>query len=301
VGILGPAANVANPSAMGGIAEALWTPSTGGPKTLYVTAVDRAGRKATKVVQFYVAPPSPVLARWNLDEPAGTTSLADSTGRGHTATLNGATLGISGRIAGGPTSAAFANAPNNYAAATVPELITSRGFSVAAWVKPNSNITGNRAVVSKDGTHTSGFRLQISAACGCWSIALNATDALNPTSSGVNGPVAVPGVWAHVVGIYDDATNRVYLYVNGGLVASAGVPAPTWNATGPLVIGRARWNDGPTDALVGAVSEVQVWNRMITSAEVAALADPLAVGNVRRMAHGRGRPGSGVRRLADGA
>ncbi|GAA1501432.1 LamG domain-containing protein [Dactylosporangium maewongense] len=278
-GFADPPTTVATPAAVGGSVSVTWTPTSGGARTMYVTAVDRAGRTATTLHQFLVSGPSPAVARWDLEEAAGTTSLNDVTGHGHTATLGGGSLGAPGRIVGGPTALSLTGGSSEFATASVPELDSSKSFAVAAWVRPTLT-TSTRAVISKDGVHTSAFRLSGSNSCGCWILSWNTVDAASTGDARVVGSPVVANVWVHLAGVYDAATGQATLYVDGKPVGTAAIPAPTWNATGPLAIGRARWADAVADQFAGNIAGVQVWNRSVTAAEVAELVDPLTAGVV---------------------
>ncbi len=278
-GFSDPPSNVATPTTLGAPVTVTWTPTSGGPKTLYAKAVDRAGRTATSTVQFVVAGPAPAVARWLLNDPAGSTALADDTGNGHVATLNGGTLGVPGRIVGGDTAARFDGTSSSYAA-TAHLLDTSRSFSVAAWVRVSDTATA-RTFVSQDGAHTAGFQLQYAKHCGCWEFAMPHSDAVNPGTAAAVAPGSAPvNVWTHLVGVYDAGVNKVLLYVNGAPAGSAAAPAVPWNATGVFTIARSKWNDTLLDYVAGDVAQVQTWNRVLMTNEIAAMADPLAVGRV---------------------
>ncbi|MFG2059756.1 LamG domain-containing protein [Micromonospora sp. NPDC048930] len=78
-------------------------------------------------------------------------------------------------------------------------------------------------------------------------------------------------MWTHLAGVYDSAAHQLKLYVNGTpeSTVSGSIPA----ATGPLRIGASAglfWS--------GSLAELQVWNRVLSTTEVAGLCDPLTVG-----------------------
>jgi hypothetical protein len=85
-GFTDPPSMVAVPATTGGSVTVTWTPTTAGPKTLSVQAVNGDGLTSELVrYQFTVVAPAPVEGSWVMDEPAGGTTLADETGHGHTA------------------------------------------------------------------------------------------------------------------------------------------------------------------------------------------------------------------------
>jgi serine/threonine protein kinase len=222
-------------------------------------------------------------ARWPLGEPAGSTTATDSTGGGHAAAVSltaPATLGGPGRIVNGATALSLDGAAANTVATTGPVVDTGRNFTVAAWVRLADG-NGNRGVVGQDGAHTSGFKLQYSNTCACWQFSMPATDAVNPASAFAQAPgPARLNVWTHLVGVYDRGTGTAKLYVNGMLAATASGPAAPWNATGPLRIGRSKWNDKPVDFFTGRIADVRVWDRTLSDSEIAAVVDPTGANNI---------------------
>ncbi|MEV4062419.1 LamG domain-containing protein [Nonomuraea dietziae] len=272
-GFSDPPAWVAKPSWINP-AKVSWTPTEGGAHTLYVIAVDRAGNQSPrKAYQFIVDSPSPALARWNLDEPAGTTQAADDTGNGRPLTLNGgATFGEPGRLLPGPDgrsrSALRLDSADDYASR--PDFMdTRKSFSVSAWVKLTRK-GADGTVVSQRGNNTCAFFLYYSAGEDRWAMILPSQDAAGATAA-VARSTTLPqaGVWTHLTGAYDAAAKTAHLYVNGVLEGSA-ASATSWDASGDVQVGGG-WGGGPFD---GAIAEVQTWNRMITATEAAKLADP---------------------------
>jgi hypothetical protein len=272
-GFSDPPSTTVTPGSVGGSVTVTWTPATGGPRTLYVKAIDRAGRSATKAYQFTVAGPAPAVARWRLGEPAGATDLADETGNGHTATLTGGTLGVPGRIVGGDTALSLAGDSGSQAQTAGPLIDTSRSFSVSAWVKLAAT-SSSWSLVEQPGNNVDAFALEYNNTADAWKLALSATDTSTPAWSGptsVTRPVV--NVWTHLVGVYDADAKQARLYVNGSLEGTAG-SITAWNGAGKLYLGRTG------SASKGSLSDVQVWNRMISPAEITALSDPMAVGGV---------------------
>ena len=66
----------------------------------------------------------------------------------------------------------------------------------------------------------------------------------------------------------------------GTMAGTATGTAAPWKATGPLTIGRSRWNDRATDFWAGDIADVQVWNRVLFDDEITEMTDPLRVGGV---------------------
>jgi hypothetical protein len=63
----------------------------------------------------------------------------------------------------------------------------------------------------------------------------------------------------------------VQLYVNGVLQSTA-TGASSFRAAGATTIGRAKYGGAQVDFLNGALDEVRLYDRVLTGAEIAALA-----------------------------
>lgn len=87
-------------------------------------------------------------------------------------------------------------------------------------------------------------------------------------------PAQVPTrTWIHLVGVRDTSCSpkKVYLYMNGALVASAIDPTTASLANvGPDYIGR-RFTCGTNNPFNGGIDEVSIYNRALTACEIAAL------------------------------
>ena len=279
-GFTDPPSDVLVPATLGGSVSVDWTPTSGGIKNLHVIAVDRSGNEARTLYQFFVAPGSPAVARWKLNEPAGSTELVDDTGNGLTATVyGGATLDVPGRIAPGPDevsrSAMGLDGIDDYAARPAV-LDTSRSFSVSPWVKLGAKGTTNQNVLNELGSLRSSFYLEYDSS-DRWLLRVPSNDVSTPAPtwwSALSTTVPRIGVWTHLAGVPDSAGHTMKLYVNGRLEATvSGVTA--WSRTGLFRIGRGR-----NTYLTGSVAEVQAWNRVISAGDVFGLVDPERVGLV---------------------
>jgi hypothetical protein len=78
------------------------------------------------------------------------------------------------------------------------------------------------------------------------------------------------GRWYHLVGVRDAATGQISLYVDGKRAATT-ASGPNYVGSGPLAVGRAKWNGDDTDFWNGAVDEVQAWDHALTDEEVSSL------------------------------
>ncbi|WP_170176464.1 LamG-like jellyroll fold domain-containing protein [Lentzea flaviverrucosa] len=252
--------------------SARWTPPSGGPKTLFVYAVDKAGLATRSTFQFTVAGPKPHDAEWFAgDDPA-----LDTTDNGHVLALTGLDPARGGRAVGGQTSVGFTG--STAAGATTGKVLdTSRGFSVSAWVRLG-NDTANRTVVSQQGATSSAFRLGYDLVSHKWTFSLAENDAVNAVQkTAISDAPAVQGVWTHLTGTYDDSAREVRLYVDGALQRQIAVGG-AFNAAGQVWIGKALRNGVAAEPWLGDLAEMRAWNRTITPQEIELMANAYEVG-----------------------
>ncbi|MET9424773.1 LamG-like jellyroll fold domain-containing protein [Streptomyces sp. NPDC006540] len=195
---------------------------------------------------------------WALDEGQGTTARDDGPNNEPLKLTEGTTWtpGVSG-------SALKFDGQGQFAQTEGPVLDTTKSYSVSAWVTLDA-VPGNYATaVSQDGRRQENpFYLQYGQGAFAFS-----------TPGGHRARVeTVPelGRWYHLVGVRDTASNDIKLYLDGTLVATA-EPGPADVSTGPLSVGRARWNGGNVDFWNGAIDQVHAFDKALTAEEVSAL------------------------------
>lgn len=88
---------------------------------------------------------------------------------------------------------------------------------------------------------------------------------MQTASDAAHAPVA--GEWTHLVGVYDETARTARLYVNGQLVDQKSCTA-SWNAAGPLQIGRVKWQGAYTDYWPGDIDDVTVYTGTLTDRQV---------------------------------
>lgn len=141
------------------------------------------------------------------------------------------------------------------------------GFTVSAWVCLSAVPGFFATAVSQEETTAdsgdSGFFLQYSSEEKRWAFA-------RPGRRAVGYTVPAAATWTHLVGVCDAAAGKLRLYVNGVQEAAITDTKPT-AATGPLVIGRAKYGGRPTDFFPGAIKDVRVFARALTSARIKTL------------------------------
>jgi len=268
------------------------TASRYGDLTLYAYVTDvtqNKGNEATRT--FQIGRPSEAVARWPLESYPGSPlsdALNDSKPAvgGNTPLVWDPTLSdhswlTDGRLLGGSTSA-FDRAPGDLGAAltaTGVPIDTSKSFSAAAWARIEDDTTWH-TVVSKDGGQMSGFRIMYRSDNKSWCMTLRPHDVKNLSPILACAPPALTkvGKWTHLAGVYDDAELRLKLYVDGKLAADYLFPEAMkadwgggWNATGPIVVGRAKdsaFADTRVDWFHGEIADVQIFDRALVDQDL---------------------------------
>jgi hypothetical protein len=193
---------------------------------------------------------------WPFDEGSGTTA-ADQVG-GHDTTLhNGATWGT-----GRSGAALQLDGVDDHAETTGPVVDTSGNFTVSAWVKMDRNGAFLTAV-GQDGPVNSAFYLQKTGDSNRFAFSTTGGRALSTFTPEV-------GRWYQLVGVRDAKTSTHTLYVDGIAQGSFG-QCLNQKSEGPLSVGRGRFNGQDVDFWPGAVDQVHVWDRALSSTEVAQL------------------------------
>nr|MDT0520022.1 LamG-like jellyroll fold domain-containing protein [Streptomyces sp. DSM 41633] len=199
-------------------------------------------------------------SHWRLNEGTGT-AAADLRGR------NNATLSTTGAswvddaVAGTATKVvALDGTASGTVTAGGPGLDTSRSFTVSAWAKSKEKAV----VLSQDGLRSSGFMIWHDQD-GTWQFGLSKKDDDNwdyDRTAVVNDAAKVRvNEWTQLTATYDDPTGLIALYVNGTLAGTGHhAKSNTWNATGPLVLGRYKKAGQPTAFFQGSISNVAVFN-----------------------------------------
>src|SRR5262249_44657069 len=82
-----------------------------------------------------------------------------------------------------------------------------------------------------------------------------------------------PAAWgqsAQLTVVYDATLRQLRLYLNG-VLAAARVGVTVLDSTGPMTLGRMKWNGAGTDFLKGFVDDVRVFSRALSDSEVRAI------------------------------
>ncbi|SDY32506.1 Concanavalin A-like lectin/glucanases superfamily protein [Amycolatopsis xylanica] len=214
------------------------------------------------------SPADPALANhWPLDETQGATAADVVAGR---------QLGLLG-------GASFTGGALNFdgvggqALGDHVDIATDQSFSVSAWVRLSAKNFGEVTAVSVDGDRTSKFRLghivdDDNNQFGAWSFQgpESDTDNAQVTKVAVTIFPTEVGQWAHLVGVYDAAAQRVRIYLDGTLSGEGTLTTP-WNAGGGLRIGAAKTAGQADKFWPGDVDDVRLYQGALTHTQVSEL------------------------------
>ncbi|WP_128803109.1 MULTISPECIES: LamG domain-containing protein [unclassified Streptomyces] len=241
-----------------------YLPLTSGPKSLTVHAIDRSGRSSAESrYDFNVKAGRAPVARWKLDDPAGSRSATAETG---TAARAGTGVTFGGPAPAGTATTATVGldgSGHGFLTPDAPATDIRKTFAVSAWVRP-AETDRNMTVASQDADGAPGFTfgLHRQDADPAWSFAIG--------GARVSGGAPETGEWAHLLGLYDAETGKARLYVNGHEVGTAADATPA-EAAGAFQIGRARGAAGYRDRWHGDIGDVQVHDRVVVPDEAAEL------------------------------
>ncbi|MEU7844280.1 LamG domain-containing protein [Micromonospora sp. NPDC049114] len=174
-------------------------------------------------------------------------------------------------------------------------LRTDQSFSVSVWVRPDAQALGTMTAVSQAGTKQSAFYLgQRAIAVGTtteyrWCVSVFGVDSDVTTGQTAAVPMASRALteddwarWTHLVAVYDASRREIRLYVNGkqeGIKSfSTGTFTGAFDATGPLVVGAARFTpSGSTprwsDLWRGDIDKLGLYQGALTDVAVKTLFD----------------------------
>ncbi|WP_339156512.1 LamG-like jellyroll fold domain-containing protein [Actinomadura luteofluorescens] len=203
-------------------------------------------------------------AHWTMDEETGNPRIYSPVAPWKATLRGGATLGAEGQAG---TAMRLDDTVLGQAGTERPVVNTTRSFAVSAWVNLEKG-DRTRTVLSQDGDSKSGFYLKYDAAYRKWAFSrVKADSAETGTYQAFSKEQAVLNSWTHLVGVYNDATKRLQIYVNG----DAGVLSPevssVWFAGGGFQVGRSKWLGSEADHWPGRVDDVRVYDRIVGDQE----------------------------------
>lgn len=192
---------------------------------------------------------------------------------GGTAAVGGVDLEMSGLWEQADGAVSLDGGSGSGASAAPGPVVTTEGFTVAAWVSlPPPRLIGQQvyaAAVSQIGSVAAAFYLG-TAEEGRWSFGMKDADTNEPghtfRATGVPAE-ADADRWVHLAGTYDADAGEIRLNVDGDPAARAVFAAP-WQAEGPLTVGRAQADGSPSDFWPGAVADVRTFGAALDDAQI---------------------------------
>ncbi|WP_017589894.1 LamG domain-containing protein [Nocardiopsis ganjiahuensis] len=272
------------PDEPGGSVTLTLTPRSAGPNRIYARTVDASGRSSACVSVYYflVAPPSDPVAYFAFDEGQGNRA-ADLVNPDQGATLSDGVEWVRGRVGttGNPntdpaprmegTAVHINGRTDGEITAEHSTVDTSGSFSVSTWVKLEGT-DADHVAVAQEGAAQSAFQLGYQGESGQWVFRMSPEDEHRDGSQewavAASTASAEAGVWTHLLGTHDDRTGEITLYVDGIEQGTATHPG-SWNARGPLAIGRVLSQGAGEHHWSGAIDDVLVWNRLVLDEAVA--------------------------------
>ncbi len=165
---------------------------------------------------------------------------------------------------------------SGHAATEGPVLDTSDSFTVGVVVRlADRKPSGPMTVLSQAGEHTDTFKVRYDPSKYAWQLIVPHEDAVGAKETVVSQIVMANGgrgVGHRLAVVYDDAIDRIMLYVDGYTNSdataelAAGLPS-----SGPLQIGRATTGDGWGEYLHGDVDEVQAYQGALRDKDIPGL------------------------------
>ncbi|MDN3024439.1 LamG-like jellyroll fold domain-containing protein [Streptomyces sp. S.PB5] len=262
----------------GGAAQTTrFMPTKSGVNFITAQAFDAAGNGSEiRTYQFRVNAGQPDRLNMKLDESAGSTTVSGVGGE-WSARLNGATPGGEGVLGHGLQF----DGTDDYAATTSPVLNTRKSFSVSLWAKLGDINTATGAVaVAQGGANATAYELYYSPSRNGWVFARHTEDTADTTASRAMQPACATGdtqcsgarlgVWTHVVGVFDNPSSQVKLYVDGALVGTAAYSS-LWDGRGRTMLG-ATDNGGALNGFFrGSIDEVQFFDYPLANTQISRL------------------------------
>lgn len=151
--------------------------------------------------------------------------------------------------------------------AVVPAQLPQREMSVEAWAKIEKHLEwgGLVGLLQDNGSYERGWLLGFRKTQFCFAVAGKKPGRLTYLNSRRQ---FTPGYWYHIVGTYDGKEQKIF--VDGELVGQATTQQGDINypIRGEYVIGAYK-DDNEIYATEGEIEQVSVWNRVLSSEEIA--------------------------------
>ena len=235
--------------------ELTYTPTAGfsGSESFTYTITNGLSLTATATVNITVTSPwSDMTAWWKLDENTGT-SAADSTGNGHSITLNGGTTWTTGKL-----GSAINVSSSSQTAITASGKAVPSTFTLTAWMRPTnaSGIDTLFSFGSAAALRTNGSGLRFTT------FGIKDHDTASSMFSG--------GTWTHIAFTFTPSVaGGAKFYVNGVLRQSIDSSTIDTAAAGVWRIGASHISG---EWFGGALDDVRLYSRVLSDQDIASVA-----------------------------
>ncbi|WP_203184733.1 LamG domain-containing protein [Streptomyces pratensis] len=162
---------------------------------------------------------------------------------------------------------------DDYAATSAPVADTADSYSVGLRVR-FADTTPDRpmTVLSQGDADSDAFKVRYDPAASEWQLVVTHGGETGAEETVVGGAGAPTSHTDEVVVVYDDSEGHITLYVKGEAVATAEFNA-SWNAPGPLQVGRGHTADGGWgEYFHGGADTVRFFDGALTAAQVKSFA-----------------------------
>lgn len=203
-----------------------------------------------------------LIAWWKLDDGSGNTAI-DSSGNAHNGTLMGDTSWVDG-IDG--AALAFDGDGDCVDIGKNPDFDIKNQITVSAWIKVNEFNRNWQAIVAKGDR---AWRLQRNVGESTLEFACSGLVVPGTDWGQIFGTTDVnDGHWHHVAGVYDE--EKIYLYIDGSLDASAEAPGNIRVNDEPVYIGEN--SQTPNRFWNGLIDDVRIYSYALSAEEISEIA-----------------------------
>ncbi len=207
-----------------------------------------------------------MVAHWRFDEGSGT-GVADSSGN----RLDGTIVGSTWSWIAGHCGGALHLERDDYVSVDGFPNATSN-WTVAAWVQIPSQMVGavDATLISTEDALKGGWELLVTNSkyhFGYWT----GIPTLNDYTYAACSSCIRPDQWQHLAATVDGEAMTLALYLDGKLQTRNTVPKLISPGVPTLYMGH--WATTPPRPLVGSLDDVAIWNRTLSSAEIALLVE----------------------------
>ncbi len=231
--------------------------------TTYYWRVDEVQTDGSVVIgEFWSFSTGRLVAWWKLDNGSGNTAI-DSSGNAHNGTLVGDTSWVDG-IDGG--ALAFDGDGDYVDIGKDQSFDITNQITVSAWIKVGAFDRDWQTIVAKGDRS---WRLQRNAGDRTLEFACSGLVVPGTDWGPIYGTTDVnDGHWHHVAGVYDE--EKIYLYIDGNLDASAEAPGKICVNDEPVYIGEN--SQMPNRFWNGLIDDVLIYSYELSAKEISEIA-----------------------------